>query len=53
MIKLEKQFYETFRMAVKQFITQYKNIDKMKQIDALIDAYLSLCTISIAFGENF
>ena len=36
-VKMEKQFYETFRLAIRQFITQYKNINKMRAIESVVE----------------
>ena len=34
---MEKQFFETFRLAIKQFITQYKNINVMHSIESVVE----------------
>lgn len=36
-VKMEKQFFETFRLAIKQFITQYKNINVMHSIESVVE----------------
>ena len=36
-VKMEKQFFETFRLAIKQFITQYKNVNKMHLIQSVVE----------------
>ena len=36
-VKMEKQFYETFRLSIKQFISQFKNVDKMKIIESIVE----------------